>query len=95
MFLGKSGKRFALFVLLARHLPEVGSRGGDALAIASTLGRKGPTTMADRLAAMEAQEDEIFVYMGGHQVVPDGVRRARIHEDVKIVRAWAFISVCN
>ena len=35
--------------------------------------------------------DEIFVYMGGNQQVPrDGVRRARIHESVKIVRARAF-----
>ena len=31
MFLGKSGKRFALFVLLARHFPEVAVLGGDAL----------------------------------------------------------------
>ena len=40
----------------------------------------------------EAQDDdEIFVYMGGDQQVPDGVRRARIHKSVKIVRARAFI----
>ena len=40
---------------------------------------------------MEAHEDdEIFVYMGGNQVVPERVRRARIHEDVKIIRARAF-----
>ena len=39
----------------------------------------------------EAQEDdEIFVYMGGDQVVPDLVRRAEIHKSVKIVRARAF-----
>ena len=39
----------------------------------------------------EAQDDdEIFVYMGGNQQVPDGVRRARIHKSVKIVRARAF-----
>ena len=25
-------------------------------------------------------DDEIFVYMGGDQEVPDGVRRARIHQ---------------
>ena len=31
----RSGKRFALFVLLARHFPEVAVLGGDALAIAS------------------------------------------------------------
>ncbi len=43
-----------------------------------------------RLAAVEAQDDEIFVYMGGHQQVPDGVRRARIHHSVKIIRANAF-----
>ena len=42
---------------------------------------------------MEAQEDdgEIFVYMGGDQVVPERVRRARIHKSVKIVRARAFL----
>ena len=39
----------------------------------------------------EAQDDdEIFVYMGGDQRVPDGVRRARIHQDVKIIPARAF-----
>ena len=35
-------------------------------------------------------DDEIFVYMGGDQQVPYGVRRARIHVSVKIVRARAF-----
>ena len=35
-------------------------------------------------------DDEVFVYMGGDQQVPDGVRRARIHKSVKIVRARAF-----
>ena len=41
---------------------------------------------------MEAQEDDddIFVYMGGNQVVPERVRRARIYEGVKIIRARAF-----
>jgi hypothetical protein len=49
--------------------------------------------MADRLAAVEAQqqeEDDIFVYMGGDQEVPERVRRARIHKSVKIIRARAF-----
>ena len=35
-------------------------------------------------------DDDIFVYMGGDQEVPAGVRRARIHKEVKIVRARAF-----
>ncbi len=35
-------------------------------------------------------DDEIFVYMGGDQEVPDGVRRVRIHLSVKIIRARAF-----
>eukprot|EP00986_Skeletonema_menzelii_P014685 scaffold9992_cov78-Skeletonema_menzelii.AAC.2 len=35
-------------------------------------------------------DDEIFVYMGGDQRVPDGVRRARIHNSVKIVPREAF-----
>ncbi len=34
--------------------------------------------------------DEIFVYMGGDQEVPRGVRRARIHKSVKIIPASAF-----
>ena len=35
-------------------------------------------------------EDEIFVYMGGDQEVPDGVRRVRIHRSVKIIPSRAF-----
>ena len=35
-------------------------------------------------------DDEIFVYMGGDQEVPEHIRRARIHISVKIVRARAF-----
>ena len=48
--------------------------------------------MADHLlAAVEAPgEDGIFVYMGGDQVVPFDVRRARIHKDVKIIPLGAF-----
>ena len=43
------------------------------------------------MMAEEARDDdEIFVYMGGDQRVPDGVRRARIHKSVKIVPARAF-----
>ncbi len=39
----------------------------------------------------EAQEDdEIFVYMGGDQEVPDDVRRARIHKSVKSIPRYAF-----
>ena len=46
---------------------------------------------------MEAaqRDDDIFVYMGGNQQVPDGVRRARIHKSVKIVRARAFYNRQN
>ena len=39
-----------------------------------------------------AANDEIFVYMGGDQRVPDGVRRARIHKSVKIVPKMAFFN---
>eukprot|EP00986_Skeletonema_menzelii_P001729 scaffold470_cov77-Skeletonema_menzelii.AAC.1 len=35
-------------------------------------------------------DDEVFVYMGGDQQVPMGVRRARIHKSVKIVPRRAF-----
>eukprot|EP00986_Skeletonema_menzelii_P003534 scaffold1104_cov187-Skeletonema_menzelii.AAC.1 len=41
--------------------------------------------------AEEARDyDEIFIYMGGDQRVPDGVVRARIHKSVKIVPRRAF-----
>ncbi len=46
----------------------------------------GAIMMADALD----DDDEIFVYMGGDQDVPMGVRRARIHKSVKIVRRRAF-----
>ena len=43
------------------------------------------------MAEEAAQDDnEVFVYMGGNQQVPDEVRRARIHKSVKTVRARAF-----
>eukprot|EP00986_Skeletonema_menzelii_P003677 scaffold1172_cov144-Skeletonema_menzelii.AAC.2 len=35
-------------------------------------------------------DDEIFVYMGGDQQVPGGVRRARIHRSVKIIPRRVF-----
>jgi len=38
----------------------------------------------------EDDDDEIFVYMGGDQEVPEGVRRARIHKSVKRVPQYAF-----
>ena len=41
-------------------------------------------------APPQLDDNEIFVYMGGDQRVPDGVRRARIHISVKIIRARAF-----
>ena len=43
------------------------------------------------MAEARDDDDDIFVYMGGNQQVPDEVRRARIHISVKIVRARAFI----
>ena len=42
------------------------------------------------MAEAQGDDDDIFVYMGGDQRVPDEVRRAKIHKSVKIVRAWAF-----
>ena len=42
------------------------------------------------MAEAQGDDDEVFVYMGGNQQVPDGVRRAKIHKSVKIVRARAF-----
>ena len=41
-------------------------------------------------ARADNDDDDIFVYMGGDQQVPDGVRRARIHKSVKIVPRGAF-----
>ena len=48
--------------------------------------------LPNNIMVVEAQEDddEIFVYMGGDQEVPDGIRRARIHRSAKIVRVRAF-----
>ena len=43
--------------------------------------------MAD---AIEEGDDEIFIYTGGDQEVPQHVRRARIHRSVKIIRRRAF-----
>ena len=42
----------------------------------------------------EAHEDDemIFVYMGGDQVVPRNVRRVRIDKSVTIIPANAFFS---
>ena len=40
-------------------------------------------------------DDDIFVYIGGEQQVPERVRRARIHKSVKIVRARAFYNRQN
>jgi len=40
--------------------------------------------------AEEQEDDEIFVYMGGDQVVPDDVRRVRIDKSVKIIIERAF-----
>ena len=47
------------------------------------------------MEAAQEDDDEIFVYMGGDQRVPERVRRARIHRSVKIVRANAFRSRLN
>eukprot|EP00986_Skeletonema_menzelii_P002459 scaffold660_cov71-Skeletonema_menzelii.AAC.1 len=44
------------------------------------------------MAEAQGDEEEIFVYMGGDQRVPDGVRRARIHKSVKIVPKRAFFN---
>ena len=42
-------------------------------------------------AVQEADDDEVFVYMGGNQRVPDEVRRARIHKSVNTVLENAFL----
>ena len=42
------------------------------------------------MAEGRADDDDVFVYMGGNQQVPLGVRRARIHISVKIVLRGAF-----
>ncbi len=42
------------------------------------------------MADARDNDDEIFIYMGGNQVVPHDVRRARIHRSVKIIPARAF-----
>ncbi|KAK1733522.1 leucine-rich repeat domain-containing protein [Skeletonema marinoi] len=47
--------------------------------------------MADALD----DDDEVFVYMGGDQEVPQHVRRARLHRSVKNIRAAAFYNRRN
>jgi hypothetical protein len=42
------------------------------------------------MAEAQEDDDEIFVYMGGDQVVPNDVRRVRIDKSVKIIPANAF-----
>ncbi len=42
------------------------------------------------MAEAQEDDDEVFVYMGGSQVMPNRFRRAKIHKHVKIVRARAF-----
>ena len=42
------------------------------------------------MAEAQGDDDEIFVYMGGDQQVPDNVRRAKIHRSVKNIPAGAF-----
>ncbi len=49
----------------------------------------------DIMAEARDDDDDIFVYMGGDQEVPDGVRRARIHKSVKSVPRYAFQSRGN
>ncbi len=39
---------------------------------------------------MQAGDDDVFVYMGGDQEVPEGVKRARIHKSVKNIPYRAF-----
>jgi hypothetical protein len=41
---------------------------------------------------MMQNDDEIFVYTGGDQVVPRNVRRVRIDQSVKIIPVGAFLS---
>jgi len=41
-------------------------------------------------SSWENVDGEIFVYMGGDQVVPDDVVRVRIDKSVKIITSQAF-----
>ena len=42
------------------------------------------------MAEAQGDEEMIFVYMGGNQRVPNGVRRAKIHKSVKNIPRGAF-----
>ncbi len=42
------------------------------------------------MMAEARDDDEIFIYMGGDQRVPQLVRRVRIHKSVKIIPLRAF-----
>ena len=56
------------------------------------IGSKGSSAMADEaVVGAQADDDEmIFVYMGGDQVVPMDIRRVRIHKSVKNIPRDAF-----
>ena len=45
---------------------------------------------SNRMAEARAEDDDFFIYIGGDQQVPIGVRHARIHRDVKIIPRRAF-----
>ncbi len=45
--------------------------------------------------ADDGDDDDVFVYMGGHQEVPRDVTHVRVHKSVKIIRARAFMHCRN
>jgi len=46
--------------------------------------------MAEQVVVGAQADDEVFVYIGGDQVVPDDVRCVRIDKSVKIIPSRAF-----
>jgi len=46
--------------------------------------------MAEQAVVRAQADDDIFIYMGGDQVVPNNVRRVRIDKSVKIIPRSAF-----
>ncbi len=45
--------------------------------------------------ADDGDNDNVFIYMGGDQEVPDDVTHVRVHKSVKIITNWTFYNCIN
>ena len=47
------------------------------------------------MMADNGNNDDVFIYMGGNQIVPWDATHVRVHKSVKIIRANAFLNCRN